>query len=449
MPVIAPSSPAKSRFILLCAVLFYGFSISVSHALYLSSEQAYWGFFQPSLDGSKIVAMIMMLSVTTLAMPVNFNRASSVILLLLFLLVFVPAIVINLENFDDSLERYGFLMGALALGMTLLFASVRAFGSEPSATPLFVPSKKVASFFFLAWLFCCALLLAIYHDSMSLQSLGDVYDQRAKGAATSLGVGYVQVYFAFLINPFLFAYGLAKHRWPAVALAMCGFLIAYMITAERTVFLLPFAMFLIYQAVRLRFLTIRHVTALIMGFSTLTLMIALFWRSVGALEKLGFYFLTRLLAYPGVFVAQYYDLFSRLGYTYWSHVSGVNRIVDAPNLLEYDGKWPILGRMLAERSFNVESNSNASLFATDGAAALGPVGIIVISILLACWLILLDRASRNWNRRFVLPLLLPVALALVNASLFTVLLSFGGIFWTLFFYGSRVSADPAAPIKPK
>jgi hypothetical protein len=208
-------------------------------------------------------------------------------------------------------------------------------------------------------------------------------------------------------------------------------------------------MFLLYQVVRFRFLAIRHVTALILAFSTLTLLIAFFWRSVGALEKLGFYFLTRLLAYPGVFVAQYYDLFSQLGYTYWSHVSGINRVVAAPSLLDYDGKWPILGRILAERSFNVESNSNASLFATDGAAALGPLGIIVISVLLACWLILLDRASREWKRHFVLPLLLPIGLALVNASFFTVLLSFGGIFWTLFFFGNRVTADRAAPVKPK
>ncbi|MBR8657705.1 hypothetical protein KDH83_30770, partial [Achromobacter sp. Marseille-Q0513] len=268
MPGIALSSPAKSRFILLCAVLFYGFSISVSHALYLSYEQAYWGFFHPSLDVSKIVAMIMMLAVTTLAMPVRFNRASSVILLLLFLLVFVPGVVINLENHDDGLEKYGFLMGALAFGMTLLFASVRAFGAEPTTTPVFGPSKRMASLFFVAWLICCVLLLAIYSDSMSLQSLGDVYGQRAKGAATSPTIGYVQVYFAFLINPFLFAYGLANRRWLAVAVALCGFLIAYMITAERTVFLLPFAMLLIYQVVRLRFLTIRHVTVLILGFST-------------------------------------------------------------------------------------------------------------------------------------------------------------------------------------
>lgn len=430
--------------------MFYGFSISVSHALYLSTEQAYWGFFEPSLDISKIVAIVIMLALPTLAMPIRFNRASSVVLLLLFLLVFIPAVVINLENHEDGMERYGFLMAALSLGMTLLFASVRAFGAEPStAAPVFVPSKRIASLFLLAWLFCCVLLLAIYSDSMSLQSLGDVYGQRAKGAATSLAVGYAQVYFAFLINPFLFAYGLATRRWLAVVTALCGFLIAYMITAERTIFLLPFAMFLLYQIVRFRFLAIRHVTTLILGFSTLTLLIAFFWRSVGAFEKLGFYFLTRLLAYPGVFVAQYYDLFSRLGYTYWSHVSGINRVVAAPNLLDYDGKWPILGRMLAERSFNVESNSNASLFATDGAAALGPLGIIVISVLLACWLIVLDRASCGWNRRFVLPLLLPIALALVNASFFTVLLSFGGIFWTLFFFGNRVTADRAAPLKPK
>ncbi len=42
---------------------------------------------------------------------------------------------------------------------------------------------------------------------MSLQSLSDVYGQREKGAATSLAVGYAQVYFAYLFNPFLLAFG--------------------------------------------------------------------------------------------------------------------------------------------------------------------------------------------------------------------------------------------------
>lgn len=447
MPAFPPSSPARSRFILLCAVLFYGFSISVAHALYLSSEQAYWGFFEPSLDAAKITAMVMMLAIPTLAMPVRFDRASSVILLLLFLLVFVPAVVINLENYDDSIERYGFLMGSLAFGMALLFSTVRVFGAEPADTPVYSPSKRIAKLFFLAWLICCLLLLAIYRDSMSLQSLSDVYGQREKGAATSLAVGYAQVYFAYIFSPFLFAYGLANRHRLALVAALCGFLITYMITAERTVFLLPVAMFLLYEIARFRFMTARHVTALIAGFSVLTLLIAFFWRSVGALEKLGFYFLTRLLAYPGVFVAQYYDLFSRLGYTYWSHVSGVNRFVTTPNLLDYDKKWPMLGRILAERSFNVESNSNASLFATDGAAALGSVGIVVISILLACWLILLDRATRDWNRRFVLPLLLPIGLALVNVSFFTMLTSFGGIIWLLFFYSAKVTGTNPAHLR--
>lgn len=427
---------------LLCAVLFYGFSISVSHALYLSSEQAYWGFHEPELDAAKIIATVMMLAVPTLAMPIKFDRASSVVLVLLFLLVFVPAVVINLENHENGLNAYGFLMGAFALGMTLLFTSVRAFGAAPAAAPRHAPSRRIVTLVFFAWLFCCLLLLAIYGDSMSLQNLSDVYGQREKGAATSLAVGYAQVYFAYLFSPFLLAYGLARRRWAATLAALCGFIITYMITAERTVFLLPVAMYALYNIARLRLLNIKHVTWLILAFSGLTLAISLLWRTVGILEKLGFFFLTRLIAYPGVFVAQYYDLFSKTGYTYWSHVSGASRFVAAPSFLDYDKKWPMLGRILAERSFNVESNSNASLFATDGAAALGPLGIVVISVLLAIWLILLDRATRDWDRNFVMPLLLPIGLALVNVSFFTMLTSFGGILWLLFFFGTKVTARP-------
>lgn len=434
---------SRSKFILLLSVLFYGFAISVSHRLYLSVEQAGWGFHAPSWDVYKVISMVTMLALPTLAMPARFDRASSVILLLLFTLVFVPAIVINIENFEDGLGRYGALLSALSFGMMLIFLSVRIFGLQSSESENLLPSPRVARIIFGVWLLCCVVLIVLYKDSMNFAGLSEVYDQREKGAATSLLVGYAQLYFAYVLSPFLLAYGLTKRKFFISMIAVAGFIIMYMITAERTVFLLPVAIFGIYKIVRRRAYTINHVSVLVLGFSILTLLIALLWSSVGILDKLGFYFLTRLLAYPGVFVAQYYDLYSNLGYTYWSHVSGISSMVSAPSLIDYDRKWPMLGRILAERMFHVESNSNASIFATDGAASLGPLGVIVISILLSIWLIMLDRVSRKWDRRFVLPLFLPIAFALVNVSFFTMLTSFGGLFWILFLYSSRYTAGPA------
>jgi hypothetical protein len=79
-------------------------------------------------------------------------------------------------------------------------------------------------------------------------------------------------------------------------------------------------------------------------------------------------------------------------------------------------------------------NANANLFAADGVAAAGALGVAVIGIALAVWLWVLDRASAGWSQKFGVLITLPMAVSLTNGSLFTTLLSFGGLFWTLTFY---------------
>ncbi|PMW49415.1 hypothetical protein C1X31_32540, partial [Pseudomonas sp. GW456-11-11-14-LB2] len=62
----------------------------------------------------------------------------------------------------------------------------------------------------MVWLVFCAVLLNTYLPMMNFVGLDDIYQQRELGAATSLFMGYVQVYFAYMISPFLLSYGLLK-----------------------------------------------------------------------------------------------------------------------------------------------------------------------------------------------------------------------------------------------
>jgi hypothetical protein len=276
---------------------------------------------------------------------------------------------------------------------------------------------------------CFVLLYITYRDVLSLSSLDDVYGQREKGAATSLFVGYCQVYLAYFFSPILFASGLLSKRYLVAAIGFAGFIFVFMITAERTVVLLPFAMCFMSLVFKRR-LNGQNTPAYLFAFGGLVVfLIALLYDQFDIFRALGFYFYTRLLAYPGLFVTQYYDLFSEQGFTYWAHVSVIGRLVDVPQAYLGDDKWPLLGKILAERVLGVESQSNASFVASDGAAAAGAFGVLAIFALYTAWLIVLDRVANGWSKLFLLMALFPLAFVTTNGPFFTMLTSFGGLAW--------------------
>src|SRR5690606_23620787 len=104
------------------------------------------------------------------------------------------------------------------------------------------------SFILGMWILCCAILVANYRSIMVFAGLSEIYEQRAAGAATSLGMGYVQTYFANVLSAALIAIGLTKSRLWLVALGCAGCVIMYMINAQRTVILLPIAIIALYVA---------------------------------------------------------------------------------------------------------------------------------------------------------------------------------------------------------
>ena len=104
-----------------------------------------------------------------------------------------------------------------------------------------------------------------------------------------------------------------------------------------------------------------------------------------------------------------------------------------------DPSWPNLGYMVGDRVYgNSAVNANANLFAWDGLASAGALGVLVIGVIAAAWLRMFDLMSRSVNKEFVILVTLPLAMTLSNGSLFTVLLSFGGLFWLAIFWFGNV-----------
>lgn len=420
---------SMSRLFLILAVLTYAVSIGVGHEFYLSVDQVFWGFNTPSYDIFSIVFLFFLVVIPSAVLPLTLYRPSSIFLYSLMFFVYVPAVVIAMLNYDDSFDRYFWLLCGFCFGV--VFCCVVTRGVKQDVVLGRAPSRSLVFINMVGALVCFIALYATYRDILSFSGLNDIYTQREKGAATSLFIGYCQVYLAYVFAPILFVYGLLYKKFFSLVISFAAFVFVFMITAERTIVLLPFVLLVICLVFKFRGFGISNVYYLFFGGTFLILMVSFLFEYSSFASQLGTYFFMRTIAIPGLFVSQYYDLFSEQGYTYWSHVSVLGKLVDVPATYATDEKWPALGKILAERVLGIQSQSNANFVATDGVAAAGAIGVVVICMAYAAWLLFLDWASKGWSKLLLFPALFPLAFVSTNGSLFTMLTSFGGFYWLL------------------
>jgi oligosaccharide repeat unit polymerase len=392
-----------------------------------------WGFAYQPLDFSQWLFVIFSISLVTTFLPLTFARPSGLILFILYLLVYLPTLIITVATKSDSINIYGAPLMALTAGLSFVCISTRLFSPKTSKHPVHL-RRCVRFFFIVSWVALLIFLVYSFHGVMNLVGLDNIYSQRELGRSQNLAQGYAQTYFAYVFSPALLAFGLHKKKYGYLVLALIGFLMMFAITAERTLFLMPFAMVVLNLALRSN---ISH-HALMVGtltiLSIITIAASSFEGQNSFFGLLALYLVFRTIAVPGAMLPQYHDVFSESGYTFWSNISGIKFISDAPAAYYNDASWPQLGYIVADRVLGVVSNSNANLFAYDGVAAAGFIGVLLVCILLGIWLIALDKVARNVDYKFSALVLFPIAFALTNGSLFSILLSFGGLFWIAAFF---------------
>jgi len=129
-------------------------------------------------------------------------------------------------------------------------------------------------------------------------------------------------------------------------------------------------------------------------------------------------FFMRTISMPGQLASIYVDFFTNHPYTYYSHLGFVNKLT---GMYPY-GNEP-LGRAVVDGAYN----ANANFWVTDGIAAIGPIGVIIINILFFFLLLFINKMFDKKFSKFILLVFTPAIFALLNVSLFTTLLSCGMI----------------------
>jgi hypothetical protein len=437
----------------LAVTWLYSFVLIIAHASYLSIRWGYFGFTYspPSLIG--LIYMVALVSVAAAFVPKRLNRPSAVALWLLYTVIVVPTCVITSNLHPDALSEYGFALACLVAGFSAACGLARRGGehhaeNDRTARPVKdLPPRSFDHALLAAWVVSCILIFISYGSVMNFASFADIYTQRLTFTETTGGISsYVISHFSAVFSPALFALGLFRKQLWLSAIGLIGFVIVYAAVASKTAAAMPvflLVMFFIISAVDGRFQSAGFLTgalcALVVGLMAMTGV------GIPGAEAAYDLVLFRTIAIPALTFSQYFEYFGTFGHTFWSNIRGFDLILTPPAALESNPTWPDLGGLIGEFYYGTHQiQANANLFASEGVAAAGAWGALIIGLVLGGWLRLVDWLSRAWDHRFVIVVLFPIFNSLTNGALSTTQTSFGGALWLLIFllYQPRKTAGP-------
>jgi hypothetical protein len=259
-------------------------------------------------------------------------------------------------------------------------------------------------------LFAAATIAAAAIYNFRLVAIENIYDFRDKLQSPAI-LNYLVGIVRGALLPFAFAGFVMRRAWWSCAAVLFLLLLLYPVTLSKLALFAP--AWLICIAVLAKLLESRTATILsLMGPILLGLILLILVKAHAAT-----YFFTvniRMLAVPSVAMDVYNDFFSRNELTYFCQISVLKQIMQCP----YQDQLSIV--MLGIYGLG---NFNASLFATEGIASVGPWLAPLSALLCGLVIALGNLLSAGLPARFVLmsgamlpPILLdvPLSIALVT-----------------------------------
>lgn len=424
------------RMLVVAGVSFFLAMLLLALWSVISPMYGYMGF-RWDLPSFLIGVMTIMLSlIPALLLPTGYDRPSSFVLWMFYLIVYIPAQVV--PRFTDP-QDHGFTMFQIWLCLAFVILSTIHWLPllrirRPSLSP------------FLFWFGVFALtgisyLLVLYFYGLptSVPSLANVYTVRTDFNEATAGVPSIVIYITGwqtkVINPLLFGYGLHRKNLFLISLGLGGQVLMYALAGNKSVlfsFMLVLAVYIGYRhgSKIVSLLITAGATGVVVGGMTVyfltgyTLPLSLFVR--------------RLMLVPGLLTGYYVDFFSQNPQTH--HLEPISRaLFENP----YQLRTPfIIGRWY----FNSDvTSANANFFA-DGYAAFGIGGMLVVTLLFGALLWLQDALSLDRPPLMAGMLVAVPAFSATNSALFSSLLTHGILVAALllFLFPTR----EARPIRP-
>lgn len=424
---------ASTLFLLLYAAFFY-----LAYRDYVSVEWGYTRLNFSQLSFHEIALFTIAIAIQGWSMPHVIGSPSSVVLWMLTTLIYVPTLITTVMIGEQPPENY---YGSLVALSTVMF--VASIATRKSSTSNLAPLPPDRFFYILLAIFLLFTFVIIYkyNDIMRFSSLEDVYYQRSAAADVDkiIIMRYIMTHYPYVFSSILFSTVFINQKYWYLSLAgFFGYLVTYLVDASKVAFIIPLLITGFFAAHRF---AKSKVWALNAGLALLTLGCGSLARYSAGTKLIADLVLFRSIAIPAQTFAQYSDVFSSRGYTWWSNVRGISLIVPPPQSFASDPFWPELGQIVGADLYGMDSrlNLNANLFSGEGVAAAGAFGVLVIGLAMLGWLRVFDTVAKGWNQQFVILITVPLGMSITNTHLSTFLLSFGGLFWLamMYFYKPR------------
>lgn len=404
---------------LLWVVLFCGCMVFV-YIRWLYPHYWYMGF--PLGTGRSSVLWLasglILLSASTL--PTQLLRLSDFILWMLFYFVYAPSMLfVPLQGLlpDNGLA----FVCSLTLSFLLMQALTR---TRIRLRAVRVDRRVFVSLLFLAYIALNLYVMSVFAGSLKLAGIAEIYAQRSAASDLASGslVGYASGVLSGALNPFLMAVGLTERRKTWLWLGIVGQIFVYATAAMKSVLMSGIlAPIFYYFLVRHRNVSGARLGVLIMAscIAPLVLIALLDDTSDTILWQIVALIFMRTYGMTGALSGMYADFFTHHPHTWFSHVNVVAAFVHYP----YQQS---LGQEVGVYMVGTPLDANANFWATDGTAAIGNAGIVLMGVIAGAFLILANALIEFRSRRLAFVAFIPFVMTISNTSLFTALLSGGG-----------------------
>jgi hypothetical protein len=280
--------------------------------------------------------------------------------------------------------------------------------------------------------FAGAILIVCASNGFHLVGLEDMAQYRTALAQThSRAVEYAIGNLNGALIPFAFACFFVRKRWLMLAVLCAVSLLYYPVTLTKvSLFTAPLLVFMAIVSSRLETrmsVVISLLVPLVIGLSTVA---EVDWNAVSKLRLFVFLVLDfRLLAIPAISLEHYFAFFSDHSVTGFCQISTLKAIMPCP----YSDQ---LGVVFANQ-YHL-GNMNASLFATEGVASVGPLFAPIAALACGFVIALGNKVSAGLPPRFILISAAIIPHVLLNVPLSTTLLSNGlGLLMLLWYLTPR------------
>jgi len=315
-------------------------------------------------------------------MPITLRRPSQALYWLLYLTVYIPSMLVpyylDLQPVSDLVVISGyFLAGFAAIGMSFRI---------PLPPPIrqTIGRREFWIIFWFLYVVMTAIFLFAFGSSLRLVSFAERNEVRMAARLVEPGTvaDYSRSWLALCLNPILMAVAWLRRRPTLFLIGAAGEILLYSSTAFRSWAITILYVPILYFALKGK--SASFGLRMTVFTSSIFLLVPVLHVAESRFERdLSDDFVARIHVNSGFLTAEYAKFFSENPLTYGSQITGLNRLITYPYSIAIQY---VIGDYLAN---NPELSANANIWA-DGIASFGPVGLLVISVVLAGIFFLLD-----------------------------------------------------------